>query len=104
MLGLALELRSRGHQVSFATNSHYEALAAHYDLAFEPLGTETDCTACINHPDLWHPQRAFRHVFQSLRPALKRQYEIHADRAAAGDVVGITNCFGFGALLAQDKL
>lgn len=104
MLGLALELRSRGHEVTFATNPHYAGMAAQYDLPFEPLGTEEAFTACINHPDLWHPQRAFRHVFECLRPALKRQYEIHAERLATGDVIGITNCFGFGAYLAQEKL
>lgn len=104
MLGLALELRNRGHQITFATNAHYEGVAAHYDLPFEALGTEADFRACVNHPDLWHPQRAFRHVFQSLRPVLRRQYEIHAEQNAAGDVVGITNCFGLGAFLAQEKL
>jgi UDP:flavonoid glycosyltransferase YjiC (YdhE family) len=104
MLGLALELRSRGYQVTLATNPHYEGLAAQYGLPFEPLGTEEAFAACISHPDLWHPQRAFRHLFHGLRPALQQQYQIHADRAVAGELVGITNCFGFGALVAQDKL
>jgi rhamnosyltransferase subunit B len=100
MLGLALELRGRGHEVTFATNEHYAGLAAEHGLPFEPLGTREAFAACIRHPDLWHPQRAFGHVFRSLQPALKRQYEIHADARS----VGITNCFGFGALMAQDKL
>lgn len=103
MMGLALELRSRGHSITFATNPHYAGMAAQYDLPFEPMGTEEAFTACINHPDLWHPHRSFLHVFQFLQPALRQQYQIHADRAA-GDVVGITNCFGFGAFLARDRL
>jgi rhamnosyltransferase subunit B len=103
MLGLALELRSRGHEVTFATNQQYEEISRRHGLPFEALGTREQFAACINNPDLWHPQRAFRHVFQSLRPVLKRQYQLYADHAATGNTVGITNCFGFGAFLAQDK-
>jgi rhamnosyltransferase subunit B len=104
VLGLALELRRRGHQITFATNEHFRKLIEIYGLPFEPLGTEADFAACISDPDLWHPKRAFRHVLQSLQPALKRQYEIHAEAVAAGPVIAITNCFGFGALMAQDQL
>ncbi|NLS97557.1 MAG: glycosyltransferase [Planctomycetaceae bacterium] len=104
MLGLTLELRLRGHEVVFATNQHYEPLARKHGIPFEALGTEDEFAKSISNPDLWHPQRAFRHVFQSLCPVLKRQYEIHADHASTGNAVGITNCFGFGALMAQDKL
>jgi rhamnosyltransferase subunit B len=104
VLGLALALRKRGHRITFATSPHYEGLAAHYELPFEPLGTEEDFMACISDADLWHPKRAFRHVLQSVLPGLRRQYDIHAERKNAGDVVGITNCFGLGALVAQDKL
>lgn len=103
LLGLALELQSRGHEITFATNAHYATLSEQLGLRFVPLGTEEAFFACINHPDLWHPQRAFRHVVTSLRPALREQYELHAAAAGRRDTVAITNCFGFGALLAQDK-
>jgi len=104
ILGLALELRRRGHDITFATNEHFQRIVESYGLTFEMLGTEADYQACIRNPDLWNPRRAFRHVFQSLMPALKRQYEIHAAAQRSGAVVGITNCFGFGAFTAQDKL
>ncbi len=103
LLGLALELRSRGHRITFVTNAHFEGIVRHYDLPFERLGTEEDYQACINNPDLWQPRRALPHVLRSLLPGLRRQYEVHAELAGSGDVVGITNCFGFGALLAQEK-
>ena len=104
MLGLALALRDRGHEVVFATNEHYGGVARRNGVAFEPLGTEEQFAATVNDPDLWRPRRAFRHVFESLRPALRRQYEIHAEHAGRGSIVGITNCFGFGAFVARDKL
>lgn len=104
MLGLAVELHRRGHDITFATNAHFADMVIQSGLAFEPLGDESDFEACISNPDLWHPKKSFRHVFDSLRPFLRRQYEIHAERAGRGDTVGITNCFGFGAFMAQDKL
>ena len=104
MLGLALALRRRGHDVTLATNGHFESLARKYGVPFEALGDEEAFRACIGNPDLWEPRRAFRHVFSCFKSVLKRQYEIHAKRAGSGRVVGITNCFGFGALVAREKL
>lgn len=104
LLGLALELRRRGHRVTLATNEHFAGLAAEHDVPFVVLGDEAGFQACIRHPDLWHPQRSFAHVVSSMQPVMKRLYEIYVQQAANGPLVGITSCFGFGALLAQEKL
>lgn len=104
MLGLAVELRNRGHDVVFATNEHYADVVSRNGIPFEPLGSKETFAAAIGHSDLWHPRRSFAHIFNWLRPSLKRQYQIHAEHASRGPVVGITNAFGFGALVAQDKL
>ncbi|HVJ87827.1 MAG TPA: nucleotide disphospho-sugar-binding domain-containing protein [Caulifigura sp.] len=101
-LGLALELRSRGHSITFATNGHFESLIEKHGLCFEPLGSEADYQATIRNPDLWSPRKAFPHIFRSLSPILRRQYDIIA--AAGKDAVSVINVFGFGALLAQEKL
>ena len=45
MLGLALALRDRGHEVVFATNEHYGDVARRNGVAFEPLGTEEQFAA-----------------------------------------------------------
>jgi rhamnosyltransferase subunit B len=105
MLGLALALRARGYDILFATNAHFEALVRSHDLPFEALGSETHYQECLRNPDLWNPQRAFGHVFRCMQPILKRQYEIHAElHAKNGDSIAISNCLGFGALVARDKL
>jgi len=101
-LGLALELRGRGHDILFATNAHFEGLIRRHGLAFEALGTEEDYQATIRNPDLWSPRKAFPHIFRSMSPVLRRQYDICA--AAGSQAVSIVNVFGFGALLAQEKL
>jgi rhamnosyltransferase subunit B len=104
MLGLATELRGRGHDVVLATNAHFADVVTAAGVAFRPLGSAADFEAGIRSPDLWHPRRSFAHVFGFLRPVLREQYEIHAALAARRDVIAVTNCFGFGALLAQERL
>jgi len=100
-LGLSLELKRRGHDITFATNAHFEALIRSHGIRFEPLGTEADYQATIRNPDLWSPRKAFPHIIRSLSPILKTQYDICA--AAGPDSVSLVNVFGFGALLAQEK-
>jgi rhamnosyltransferase subunit B len=104
MLGLAIELRRRGHAVTFATNEHYGAVARRHGFPFEALGTEDDFRKCVDHPDLWQPRKAFGHVFRSLRPGLRRHYEMHAELAAKGPLAAVTNVFGFGAFMARETL
>lgn len=104
MLGLAIELRDRGHEVLFVTNGHFADLVQRHGISFTPLGEDDQYEECIRNPDLWHPRRAFKHLFETLKPVLLRQYEIFEEQAKSSKVIGITNCFGFGALLAQDKL
>lgn len=104
ILGLAIELRSRGHRVTLATNGHFEPLAAEYGIPFEPLGTEEDYQANIRDPDLWNPRKAFPHIVAAMKPTLKRQFEVYAEKVHEGDLVGVTNCLGFGALVAREAL
>ncbi len=103
MLGLALELQRRGNDVLFATNAHYLPIAQSEGLECEPLGTEQDFQNCIRHPDLWHPFRSFRYLYQSLQPMLQRQYDLHVERRQRGPLIGITNCLGMGAFVARDR-
>jgi hypothetical protein len=59
MLGLAVELARRGHEVTFATNEHYGTMTRECGLAFESLGTEEEFETSIKDPDLWKPVKAF---------------------------------------------
>ena len=104
MLGLACELKRRGHEVTLATNDHFREAVQRRGLMFEPLGTEEQYQACLRDPALWTPRKAFGHVFSHLRPVLRAQYDLHERELARGPLVAVTNCFGMGALLAQEKL
>jgi rhamnosyltransferase subunit B len=104
MLGLAIELRNRGHDVTFATNGHYEKVVRDNALPFESLGDEEEFIKCVSNSDLWNPKRAFPHLFDSLKTVLPRQFEIHKRLVSVGPILSITNCLGMGALMAQDVL
>lgn len=97
-VGLGLALQARGHQVTLATNGHFRSLVASF-LPFVELGSAQGYRETAEHPDLWHPQRSFGWVFRNLQPVLRLQYDLQTEYDA-----GVTSCFGFGALLAQEKL
>jgi UDP:flavonoid glycosyltransferase YjiC (YdhE family) len=101
MLGLAVALKVRGHDVLFATNGHFKENVRRHCLAFEPLGSREQYEATIRDPDLWRPRTALQHVLRSIQPALERQYAIHE---AVRPAWAVTNCFGLGARMARDKL
>ncbi len=103
MLGLATEIRDRGYRVTLATNQHFEENARACGIDFVPLGTEEDYQRCASHPDLWHFRKSFAYIFEHLKPWIPRQYEALTRAAQEGPVTAIVNCFGFGALAAQEK-
>lgn len=100
MLGLALALRGRGHEVTFATNPYFEEPVRRYGLPFEPLGTVDEFRAVVGNPGLWKPRTGFRVVFEGQRTGFRDQYAL-CERLR---LPGVTNLFGFGALLAREKL
>lgn len=102
-LGLAVELKRRGHRVTFVVNEYFRPAAERYGLEYVEFGTRDEFLEAIAHPDLWHPVRALGHIFRTLQPGLRIQYDAFVDRYEPGRTVGIANAFGFGALTAQDK-
>jgi rhamnosyltransferase subunit B len=55
LLGLALALKQRGHQVTFVVNSYFEEIVKQYGIDFIELGTKDEILETANHPDLWNP-------------------------------------------------
>jgi UDP:flavonoid glycosyltransferase YjiC (YdhE family) len=105
MLGLALELRNRGHKITFVTNGYFRELVERHGLEYVELGTKEQFLESANHPDLWHPTRSFPYIFRSgLQPSLRPHFEIHRDRFVRGRTVAIGSCLGLGARVAQEVL
>jgi UDP:flavonoid glycosyltransferase YjiC (YdhE family) len=105
MLGPAVELHRRGHQVTFLVNGYFRELVERYGLRFLELGSKEEFVALLCHPDLWNPLRAFKYIFLAVvRPQLRRQYAVVAEHWQSAGAVAVANCLGFGARIAQEKL
>ena len=105
MLGAAIELKSRGHEVTFITNGYFEEAVTRHGIEYVELGTKQEFLDSTANADLWHPMRGFRHVFETLiASALGRQYDAFERLFQRGPALEIVNVFGFGGLLAREKL
>jgi rhamnosyltransferase subunit B len=100
-LGLALGLRDRGHRITFVVVQYFEELIRRHGLEYVQVGTTEQFLASLSNPNLWNPQKALQHVYESgIRPAMPLQFEALASRHVPGETV----VMGFGALLAREKL
>lgn len=105
MLGVALELHRRGHEITFLANGYFQETIERCGLRFVELGTREHFHSVASDPDLWNPRCAFRYVFQNaVQPILRGQYVAIEERSRSRDTVVIANCLGFGARIAQEKL
>ncbi len=105
MVGLARELQKRGHEITFVVSGYFQELVEQCGFKFVPLGTREEFLVAANHPDLWNPLRGFQHIYRNIvEPSLRPQYQAMESGYEPGQTVGVTNCLGFGALIAQDKL
>lgn len=104
-VGLALELKRRGHTVTLSTNGYFAGLAKRFGLDFIELGSESEFHTGIQSPELWHPFRSFPYLYRNMiEPTIRPQFEIVAQESAKRPTTVLSNCLGFGALNAQDKL
>ncbi len=105
LLGIAIKLRDRGHDVLFVTNEHFKPLAVKAGLAFEALGTAEEYHNAINDPDIWHPTKGTQKVLEwSLLGLLNKSYDIVARHHVPGETILIGAALCLGARVAHDKL
>lgn len=103
-LALGAELRRRGHPVILAAPAPFEAAATSAGLAFHALGDQAIYEAVIDAPDLWHPRRGARILFNLAATFLHPVYALLADHAAKGPVIAVASILCLGARVAQEKL
>jgi UDP:flavonoid glycosyltransferase YjiC (YdhE family) len=103
-VGLGMALRARGHEVTLATNGHFEPLARSAGLSFVELGSDEDYRQIIKNPDLWHKTRAFKTVFGMAAELLEPAYEIIRERYIPGKTVVAASSLALGARIAQEHL
>lgn len=103
-VGLAVQLKRRGHQVTFLSNPFFEDLAAKYSLDFVPIGTVAQYERFANHPDLFHPRRSVAVFFSTLGvPSIRSAYERLVEHMQPGGTVIVSSITVFAARLVQEK-
>jgi rhamnosyltransferase subunit B len=105
MLGIAVELHGRGHEVTFLANGYFQETVERCGLRFLQLDTREHFHFVTGHSDLWKPRRAFRYVLQqTVLPIIRDQYAFIKEHSRSKETVVVASCLGFGALIAQEKL
>jgi rhamnosyltransferase subunit B len=103
-VGLGMELRRRGHDVTLITNPLYQPMIERVGLPFVPVGTAEEFRTAIEDPLVWHPTKGFKLLLTSALKLMRPLYELIARYRAAGDIVVVHSPIGFGARLAHEKL
>lgn len=105
MVGLALELRRRGHEVVLVAPEPFAALAHRLGLEFEPVLSGAEIDSALKDPNAWHPTRAFFVVARRLViPSVRPVYEIIRRRMVPGRTVAVASGITLGARIAQEHL
>ena len=103
LVGLALELKKRGHSVTFFTNDHFVGLVQRAGLDFIALGTASEYDSIANHPNLWHPQKGWQVIGSTaVSTALRNAYSILRARIIPGNTVMVSSTLGFAVRLLQE--
>ena len=66
-LRIARELIARGHRVTLLGVPAHADIVAAAGVPFRGLGTEAQYRAALDHPDVWHPRKGFKVVWDGLR-------------------------------------
>lgn len=102
-IALGAEMARRGHGVALAAPAPFEPLARRAGLPFQPLGTVADYEAMIRAPDLWHPRRGVRPLFDYVSSLTETTLLwLGASWSRERHGVVIASPLALGARLAQD--
>ena len=104
LVGLACELKKRGHTVTFFTNGHFAQLIQSAGLDFVAFGTAAEYDSIANHPDLWHPQKGWKVIGSAaVSEKLRTAYSILQEWIVPGNTVMVSSTLGFAARLIQER-
>jgi rhamnosyltransferase subunit B len=66
-LRIARELIARGRRVTLLAPSVHAQAVERAGVPFHGLGTEEEYRAALEHPDVWHPRKGFRVLWEGMR-------------------------------------
>ncbi|MCA9245682.1 MAG: glycosyltransferase family 1 protein [Planctomycetales bacterium] len=104
LVGIALELKNRGHRATLVANPHFQGLVERVGLEFLPVGTEEQFEQIAQDPNLWHPTKGVQTIARHLISLVLREtYGLILDRYQPSKVAVVSAALDFGARVAQDK-
>jgi rhamnosyltransferase subunit B len=103
-VGLALELKRRGHSVTLFSNPFFEKLAGKYGLDFVPIGDLDQYERFANHPALFDARKSVPVFFNTLLlPNLRSAYDRLLEHIEPDHTVIVSSITVFAARLVQEK-
>lgn len=104
-IGIAKELKARGHEVTVFSNGHFGPLARREGLNFVEIGSDEQYREAIRDPDIWHPTRGPKRVMEwAMLGIMRPMYDLIAAHHEPGNTVVVAAGLALGARVAQDKL
>jgi rhamnosyltransferase subunit B len=104
-VGMGIALRERGHQVTLATNDHFEKMIRAAGLDFIASTKGEEYLEALKDPDIWHRTRGFKVVFErGIVPSVEPIYRLIVERYIPGETVVVAHAIALGARVAQEKL
>ena len=105
-IGLGMGLQARGHRVTLIASEIFGELAVRHGFEFAPTVTRIEYERTIANPDLWHPKRSARVIFDDalMRKYLPIGYEQIRKRYVPQDTVLLAGPLSLPARVAHDKL
>jgi UDP:flavonoid glycosyltransferase YjiC (YdhE family) len=103
-IGLGRALRQRGHVVSLAAGGPFAHWVRDAGLDFVELGSAAHFEKVLNNPNLWHPRKGFKTVFeQGVLPLMRPTYRIVCEFCRDPKAVVVAHAIAFGARIAQEE-
>jgi rhamnosyltransferase subunit B len=102
-LGIARELRTRGHSVTMIAPSIYQPLVDALGVNFEPIGTREEFERLAANPDIFIPRRAFAAVADAAGQMIEPYYRAIEKHHVPGRTLLVNSTLVFAGRIAQEK-
>lgn len=101
-VGLARELRLRGHQIVFFANGFFRAAAEAEQVEFVAVGEASDYEQVVYDPRLWHPRYGFEVVLDAVMRFTPLGYERLLEEYRREPALLVASSLAFSARLLQE--
>lgn len=105
-VALGKGLLARGHRVTMITGEPFRGVVERNGLAFVPTATTADTDAMMNNPDLWHPNKGLKVIFDRplMRKLLPLVYNAIRERHEPRTTVLVAGTLSYASRIANETL